>query len=138
VPATFSMLEKSMVNVLLLTTRINALRKATFQQVFKENFPSRRWRSSLTVCARLTVRSSPHRHKRKFSDARVCRVTFKHLPQPLQSHILSCGTIGQLFKIPPFSAQKPHSAGGRGGPPIFFLVGILIFEEREKRKKYHL
>jgi hypothetical protein len=44
-----------------------------------ENFRSRRWGSSLTVCARLLVRSSPHRQERKFSAARVCRVTFKHL-----------------------------------------------------------
>ena len=29
----------------------------------------------------------PHQHERKFSGARVCRVTFKHLPQPLRSHI---------------------------------------------------
>ena len=91
------------------------------------NFRSRRWGSSLTVCARLTVRSSPHRHERKFSTSCVCRVTSKHLPQPLRSHIRSFGTLGQLFKIPPFSAQKSHSAGGRGGPRIIFLVGILIF-----------
>jgi hypothetical protein len=83
-------------------------------------FRSRRWGSSLFVCARLTVRSSPHRHKQKFSGARVCRVTFKHLPRPLRSHILSFGS-------PPFPAPKSHSAGGRGGPRIFFLVGILIF-----------
>jgi hypothetical protein len=73
---------------------------------FDGNFSSRRWGSSLTVCARLNVCSSPHRHKRKFFGTRVCRVTFKHLPQPLRSHILSFGTIGQIFKIPPFSAQK--------------------------------
>jgi hypothetical protein len=36
-----------------------------------ENFRSRRWGSSLPVCAPLTVRSSPHRHKRKFVGARV-------------------------------------------------------------------
>ena len=51
------------------------------------NFRSRRWGSSLTVCARWTVRSYPHQHERKFSGAHVCRVTFKHLPQPLRSHI---------------------------------------------------
>ena len=52
----------------------------------------------------------------KFSGARVCKVIFKHLPQP---HIRSFGTIGQLLKIPPFSAQKCHSAGA-GGPWIVF------------------
>jgi hypothetical protein len=49
------------------------------------------------------------------------------VPQPLRSHILSFGTLRQLFKIPPFSAPKLHSAGGRGGPQIIFWVGILIF-----------
>ena len=52
-----------------------------------------------TVCARLTVRSAPHRHERKFFGAHVCRVTFKHLPQHLRIHVLSFGTLGQLFKI---------------------------------------
>jgi hypothetical protein len=76
----------------------------------------------LAHCLRtLDLSLVPHRHERKFSDARVCRVIFKHLPQPLQSHSLSFGTLGQLFKIPPFSAQKSHSAGGRGGSPNYFL-----------------
>ena len=70
-----------------------------------KNFRSRRWGSSLTICARLTVRSSPHQQERKFSGARVCRVTFKHLPQPLRSHTQSFGTLGQLLKIPPLSGQ---------------------------------
>ena len=39
------------------------------------------------VCAHETLCSAPHRRERKFSGARVCRVTFKHLPQPLRSHI---------------------------------------------------
>ena len=67
-----------------------------------ENFRSRRWKSSLTVCARLTVGSSPHQQERKFSGAHVCRVTFKHLPKPLRSHTRSFRTLGQLLKIPPF------------------------------------
>ena len=57
-------------------------------------FRSRWWGSSLTLCAHLTVRSSPHQHERIFSGARVCRVTFKHLPQHIQSHIWSFGTLG--------------------------------------------
>ena len=36
-----------------------------------KNFRSRRWGSSLPVCALLTVRSSPHRHEQKFFGARV-------------------------------------------------------------------
>ena len=31
------------------------------------------------VCARLTLRSAPHRRERKFSGTCACRVTFKHL-----------------------------------------------------------
>ena len=57
----------------------------------------------------------------------VCRVNFKHLPQPLRRYIWSDGTIRQFFKIPTLSAQKCHSAGGRVGPRIFCLIGILIF-----------
>ena len=34
------------------------------------------------VCARLTLRSAPHRLQRKFIDGRVCKVAFKHLPIP--------------------------------------------------------
>jgi hypothetical protein len=60
----------------------------------------------------------PHRHEWKFSGARVCRVTFKHLPQPLRSHILSFETLGQHF---PFSAL---------GDPQIFDVGW-----REERRK---
>ena len=50
-----------------------------------------------------------------FSGARVCIVAFKRLTKPLRSHIWSFGILGQLFKIPPLSAQKLHSAGGRVG-----------------------
>ena len=36
------------------------------------------------------------------------------------------GILGQLLKLPPLSAQKCHSVGGRG-VPNFFLIGIIIF-----------
>jgi hypothetical protein len=36
----------------------------------------------------------------KFINSEIV-VTFKHLPQPLRSHIRSFGTLGQLLKIPP-------------------------------------
>ena len=85
-------------------------------------FHSRCWGSSLTVCARLTICLSLHRHERKYSGAHVCRVTFKHLPQAHRNHIRSFGALGQLFKIPPLSAQKCHSAGGRGVPEFFVCV----------------
>ena len=49
-----------------------------------------------------------------FSGTHVCRVTFKHLPQPLRSHIRSFGTIGQLLKIPPFP-PKNIIVWGEGG-----------------------
>ena len=114
-------------NALICNSYCYSLRFKNFSLHFGEHFHSHRWGSSITICACLTVRLSPHQNERKFPGARVCRVTCKHLPQPLRSHILSFGTLGQIFKIPPFSAQKSHSAGGRGGPRIFFLVGILIF-----------
>jgi hypothetical protein len=60
-------------------------------------------------------------HELKFSGIRVCRVTFKHLPQPLRSHILSFGTLVQLFKIHPFPPKN------RIVPRIFWGVGILTF-----------
>ena len=56
---------------------------------------------------------------RNFSDACVCRVTFKHLPQPLRSHIRSFGTLGQLLKIPP-CPPKDVIVGGVGRVPEFF------------------
>ena len=37
--------------------------------------------------------------RRKFFGARVCRVTFKHLPQPLRSHTQSFGTLGKLLNF---------------------------------------
>ena len=51
------------------------------------------------VCTSETLRSAPHQHERKSFGACVCRVTFKHLPQPLISHIQSFGTLGQLLKF---------------------------------------
>ena len=69
------------------------------------------------VCARWTLRLAPHRHERKFFGAHVCRVTFKHLPQPLRSHIQSFITLGQLFKIPP-CPPKYVIVRGVGGSTI--------------------
>ena len=80
--------------------------------LFGINFRSCRWGPRSPSAHAWRVRSSPHQHERKLSGARVCRVTFKHLPQPLRSHIRSFGTLGQLF-------LKCHSAGV-GGVPEFF------------------
>jgi hypothetical protein len=52
----------------------------------------------------------------------LAHLTFKHLPQPLRSHILSFGSLGQLFKIPPF-------------PPKNRLVRGVGGERREEEKK---
>ena len=35
--------------------------------------------------------------------------------------------LGQLFKIPPFSAKKSHSEGQRGGSPDNLFSGIILF-----------
>ena len=40
-----------------------------------------------------------------------------YLPNPL----------GQVFKIPPFSARKSHSEGGRGGPLDYLFSWIQLF-----------
>ena len=91
-----------------------------------KNFRSCRWGSSLTVCARLTVRVSPHQHEWKFFAAHVCRVTFKHLPQPLRSYIRSFRTLGQLLKTPPFQLIV---RGERGVPNFFWGLESCYFCE---------
>ena len=54
----------------------------------------------------------------------VCKVTIKHLPQPLRSHIQSFRTIKQLFKVTPISAQAYNIAVIRGqeGTPQFLYA----------------
>ena len=37
------------------------------------------------------------------------------------------GTLWQFSNLPLFSRKIYHSEGGRGGPQLFFLTGILIF-----------
>ena len=59
------------------------------------------------VCARETLRSAPHRHERKFSGTCFYRVTLKHLPQPLKSHISCFGPLRQ-----PIAFWR-----GKGGSP---------------------
>ena len=49
----------------------------------------------------------------------ICRVTFKHLAQPLISHIRSLGTLGQLLKITP-CPPKDVKVRGVGRVPEFF------------------
>jgi hypothetical protein len=63
------------------------------------NFRSRRWGSSLPGLRRRDPPLSPHRRERKFSAARVSRVTLKHLPQPIRSYVRSFGTLGQILKF---------------------------------------
>ena len=77
---------------------------------FGSNFHSRRWGSSLPVCARLTGPIAPPSHEWKFSGPHV---TFKHLPQPLSSHMRSFGILGQLLPFPP----KYVIVQGYGGSP---------------------
>ena len=75
-----------------------------------------RWGSSLLGCAHLTCPVVPPMTRAEIF-MRTC-LQSHHLPQPHRSHIWSFRTLGQLFKIPPISAQICHSAGGSGGPPI--------------------
>ena len=46
--------------------------------------------------------------------------------EPMQNF----GILGQLLKIPPLSAQKCHSAGGRGVPKFLFVRSPCIISER--------
>ena len=81
-------------------------------------------------CACSTLCSAPHRHQRKFVGARVCKVAFQHVPQPIRSH------IQQLLKIPPLSTQNLHSAGGRGVPDFFFDWNLNIFVSFEPMQNF--
>ena len=49
------------------------------------------------VCARETLRSAPHGHEWEFFVARVCRITFKHLPQLLRTHIQSFRGVPEIY-----------------------------------------
>ena len=66
------------------------------------------------VCTRETLCSGPHQCERTFFAARVCRVAFKHLPQPLRSHVMF------IFFI--FSYPLCHSAVKRGVTDILFIL----------------
>ena len=68
------------------------------------------------VRARGTLRSAPHRHQRNFSGACFCRITFRHLPQPLQSHIQD-----------PSQKSGPLFWGGKGAPKNLIFIVILLF-----------
>ena len=62
----------------------------------------------LPVCACLTGLLSPHRPKRTFLRACVYKVTVKHLPQPIRSHIQSFRTqIIILYGNPYTFVSKP-------------------------------
>ena len=67
------------------------------------------------ICACKTLRSAPHRHKRKFSGTHFCKVTLKHLPQPLRTHIQSFRTLRQLLIF------------DKRGVRILFGVNIAFF-----------
>jgi hypothetical protein len=99
--------------ILFLLDMLLRIYKNFFDFQYKNwcNFGSRRWGSSPTDCTRLTCPIAPHRHERKFSGAHVCRVTFKHLPQPLLSHIWSFRFLGQLLGVEYsyFCYLRPHA-----------------------------
>jgi hypothetical protein len=67
----------------------------------------------------IDLRSAPIDTIKKNSDECVCRVTFKHLPQPLRSHIRRFGTLGQLLEIPPFVRTMHYvNLSGLPGAPL--------------------
>ena len=59
--------------------------------------------------------------------AHVSAVTFTNFPHPLRSNIRSFRTLGKVLKIFPLTPPIYDIAGGRGGPQLFYLIGILIF-----------
>ena len=54
-------------------------------------------------------------------------VTFKHLPQPLRSHIQSFRILGQLLKIPPFPPKNCIVLGEGPRVPKFLGLNPNIF-----------
>jgi hypothetical protein len=79
------------------------------------------------VCARVTLRSAPHQHERKFVGACVRKVILKHLPQPIRRHMQSFRTLRQLLEItpcPPLSTPIVHSTVG---PQHFGVWNLSIF-----------
>jgi hypothetical protein len=59
-------------------------------------------------------------HLHSSDQSCVCRITFKHLPQPLISHIRSFGTIFSTKKTKNDLKIAPRGLGG-GGPNFIFL-----------------
>ena len=54
----------------------------------------------------------------KFSGTCVCRVTFKHLPKPLRSHIRSFGTLGELLKFLTTTKNLKNKSAPPGGQRV--------------------
>jgi hypothetical protein len=81
-------------------------------------------------------RSAPIDTNEKKFIASVCKVAFKHLPQPLRSHIQSFGTLGQLLKIPPFCTQKSHSAHKSHSAKVGILIFLLVRDPCNISKPY--
>ena len=61
-------------------------------------------------------------HLHSSDQSCVCRVNFKHLPQPLRSHIRSFGTIFSKKDL----KIAPRGPGG-GGPNFIFSLRIFLF-----------
>ena len=80
------------------------------------------------VCTRETLCSAPHWHERKFSVTRVCRITFKHLPELRRAHIQRFRNLKISNKH--LKTQKTPLRGPEGVPNILgrllppFLVSI--------------
>jgi hypothetical protein len=96
-------------------------------QKHTKNFRSRRWGSSLTVCARLTVRSSPHQTSGNFPAHMSAESSSNTSPNPSEviSEVLE--PLDNFSKYPPFPPKNRIVRGVAGIPEFFFWVGILIF-----------
>jgi hypothetical protein len=84
----------------LMTLKYNSLRLIISQLLYEIPLAPM-W--FLPPCLRMhDVSACPPMDRSGHFLAHMSAVTIKHLPQPLSSHIRSFGTLGQLFKIPPF------------------------------------
>ena len=89
--------------------------------LFKINFRSLWWGSSLTVYARLTVCSSPHQHKRKFSGTHVVQSHLQTSPPTPQKSYPKFRNPRTTFENTPLFTPKYSIVRGVGGVPKLFF-----------------
>ena len=91
-------------------------------EIYMEILAHANWdpRSRVHECG--TLCSVPCRHEQKFYAVHICRITFKHLPQLLRTHIRSFKNFKNLKK-----KLKKRPIRGNEGVPIFLKGYYLLF-----------